>query len=164
MHGLDDIDNRVVDLLQADARATQQEIARAVGLSQPAIADRIRRLEQRGVIVGYGARVDAAKLGKDITAFIGVNIEHPRYFDGFARRIQGIPDVLECHKVAGPSTYLLKVKTENTTSLDRLLSTLLRTIPGVTRTETTVALSCAKETTHVRASPEPRPNIKGGRP
>ena len=73
-------------MLQRDGRATQLEISRAVGLSQPAVAERIRKLEERGVITGYTARVDATKLGKDITAFIGVSIEHPKYFEGFARK------------------------------------------------------------------------------
>jgi len=67
-----------VDLLQRNARKTQSEIARDVGLSQPAVADRIRKLEERGVVQGYVARVDASELGIDITAFIGVGIEHPR--------------------------------------------------------------------------------------
>ena len=129
---LDELDLRLVDLLQRDGRATQLELSRAVGLSQPAVAERIRKLEDRGVITGYTARVDASKLGKDITAFIGVNIEHPKYFEGFAKKVLALPDVLECHRVAGQDSYLLKVKTANTKSLDSLLVDTLRTIAGVT--------------------------------
>ncbi|MHB8873888.1 MAG: Lrp/AsnC family transcriptional regulator [Myxococcaceae bacterium] len=146
---MDLIDYRIVELLQRDGRTTQMQIARKVGLSQPAVAERIRKLERRKVITGYTALVDAAKLGKDVTAFVGVGIEHPRHFDGFARRIGQIDDVLECHRVAGENTYLLKVKTGNTRSLDRLLSTLLRTIPGVTRTQTTIVLASVKEGTRL---------------
>ncbi|NVJ27693.1 MULTISPECIES: Lrp/AsnC family transcriptional regulator [Myxococcus] len=151
---MDELDIRLVDLLQRDGRATQLELSRAVGLSQPAVAERIRKLEERGVITGYAARVDATKLGKDITAFIGVSIEHPKYFEGFAKKVLALPDVLECHRVAGQDSYLVKVKTANTRTLDSLLVETLRTIAGVTRTQTTIVLSSIKEDTHVRVPPE----------
>jgi Lrp/AsnC family leucine-responsive transcriptional regulator len=154
---LDAADRVILERLQVDGRATQNDLARAVGLSQPAVAERIRKLEERGYITGFAAQVDALKLGKDITAFIGVGIEHPKYFDGFAKRVLALPDVLECHRVAGSESYLLKVKTENTRSLDHLLVDELRTIPGVTRTETTIVLSSIKESGHVHIpAPEAR--------
>jgi Lrp/AsnC family transcriptional regulator, leucine-responsive regulatory protein len=149
---MDPIDLEILERLQVDGRSTQLELAKAVGLSQPAVAERIRKLEERGVILGYAARVEAALLGKDITAFIGVGIEHPRYFEGFAKKVRGLPDVLECHRVAGAESYLLKVKTDTTRTLDRLLVEVLRTIPGVTRTQTTIVLASVKETTHVTPS------------
>ena len=149
---LDPIDYRLIDLLQQDARMTQLEMAASVGLSQPAVAERMRKLEQEGVITGYSARVDGKKLGKDIIAFIGVRIEHPRYNEGFGKRILSIPDVLECHRITGPDSYLLKVVTEDTQSLDRLISDLLRHIPGVTRTLTTVVTSSIKEGSHITPS------------
>lgn len=152
---LDSLDRRILILLQEDGRATQQEISRTIGLSQPAVAERIRKLEDRGIIQGYVARVDPAKLGKDITAFVGVGIEHPRFFDGFVERVKTLHDVLECHRVAGQDSYLLKIRTENTRSLDKLLVEGLRTIPGVTRSFTTIVLSSAKETTHLEPTPEP---------
>lgn len=151
---MDELDYRIVDLLQRDGRATQLEISRTVGLSQPAVAERIRKLEERGVITSYTARVDAAKLGKDITAFIGVSIEHPKYFDGFARKVLAMPEVLEAHRVAGQDSYILKVRTSNTKTLDTLLVETLRTISGVTRTHTTIVLSSIKEETYVHVSPE----------
>lgn len=151
---MDAVDYQLVELLQRDGRATQLELSRSVGLSQPAVAERIRKLEERGIITGYSARVDASKLGKDITAFIGVSIEHPKYFEGFAKKVLALPDVLECHRVAGQDSYILKVKTANTRSLDQLLVETLRTIAGVTRTHTTIVLSSIKEETHVRVAPE----------
>jgi len=151
---MDDLDYRIVDMLQRDGRATQLEISRAVGLSQPAVAERIRKLEDRAVITGYVARVDAAKLGKDITAFIGVNIEHPKYFEGFAKKVMALPEVLEAHRVAGQDSYILKVRTSNTRTLDQLLVETLRTIAGVTRTHTTIVLTSIKEETLVSVSPE----------
>jgi Lrp/AsnC family leucine-responsive transcriptional regulator len=151
---MDELDYRIVDLLQRDGRATQLELSRAVGLSQPAVAERIRKLEEREVITGYTARVDATKLGKDITAFIGVSIEHPKYFEGFARKVLAMPEVLEAHRVAGQDSYLLKVRTSNTRTLDSLLVETLRTISGVTRTHTTIVLTSIKEETYIHVSPE----------
>jgi Lrp/AsnC family leucine-responsive transcriptional regulator len=142
---VDAVDLRILEILQRDARVTQQEIARRVRLSQPSVADRIHKLEARGVILGYVAKVDPTHLGKDITAFIGVGISHPKYFEQFGKKILALPDILECHRVAGSDSYLLKIRTENTRSLDRLLVQEIRTIPGVYRTETTLVLSSIKE-------------------
>ena len=151
---MDGLDYRILDMLQRDGRATQLELSRAVGLSQPAVAERIRKLEAREVITGYAARVDAAKLGKDITAFIGVSIEHPKYFEGFARKVLAMPEVLEAHRVAGQDSYILKVRTSNTKTLDTLLVETLRTISGVTRTHTTIVLTSIKEETYIHVSSE----------
>src|SRR5689334_24428964 len=111
---MDSIDQRLVDLLQKNGRATQLELAKSVGLSQPAVAERIRKLEERGVITGYAARVDALLLGLDITAFVGVGIEHPKFFEAFTKKVRHLDEVLECHRVAGDDSYLLKIKTRNT--------------------------------------------------
>lgn len=146
---VDPIDYRILALLQRDARTTQAQIASAVGLSQPSIADRIRKLDASGAVVGYVARLDPRRMGNDIRAFIGVRISHPRHHDGFARRIQQIPEVLECHRVAGLDSYLLKVVARNTEALDELISGKLRRLTGVTRTTTTIALATVKETTEV---------------
>src|SRR5712692_1273596 len=137
---LDTIDYRLLDLLQRNGRITQIELARAVGVSHPSVSDPIRKLQDQQLITGYAAQVDAHRLGKDITAFIGVSIEHPRVNLGFAKKILALPDVLECHRVAGEYSYLLKVRTENTGSLDQFIAGLLRTIPGVTRSHTTIVL------------------------
>src|ERR1043165_1312228 len=147
---LNSIDYKILDLLQRNARMTQSEIAASVGLSQPAVAERMKKLEQEGVIIGYAARVDSRKLGKDITAFIGVRIEHPKYNKEFSRRMIQHKDVLECHRVTGADSYLLKVVTENTETLDRLISDTLRVVPGVTRTLTTIVMSSFKESTYIQ--------------
>ena len=155
---LDPIDYRILDLLQRDARTTQVQLAAAVGLSQPSVAERIRKLEESGAITSVVARVDPRRMGNDIRAFIGVRISHPRHHDAFTRSIQDIPEVQECHRVAGADSYLLKVVTRNTGSLDELISHTLRRLAGVTRTHTTIALSTVKETTAVPlpdATPEP---------
>jgi len=155
---VDAIDLRILEILQRDARVTQQEIARRVRLSQPSVADRIHKLEARGVILGYVAKVDPTHLGKDITAFIGVGISHPKYFEQFGKKVLALPDILECHRVAGSDSYLLKIRTENTRSLDRLLVEQLRTIPGVYRTETTLVLSSIKEDLALSVNVEQEPS------
>jgi Lrp/AsnC family leucine-responsive transcriptional regulator len=146
---MDQIDYRILDLLQRDARTTQVQIAEAVGLSQPSVADRIRKLDQSGAVLGYVARLDPRRMGNDIRAFIGVRVSHPRHHEGFTRRIQQIPGVLECHRVAGLDSYVLKVVSRNTETLDDLISGTLRRLPGVTRTTTTIVLATVKETTVV---------------
>jgi Lrp/AsnC family leucine-responsive transcriptional regulator len=146
---MDPIDYRILGLLQADARTTQVQIASEVGLSQPSVADRIKKLDASGAVLGYVARLDAKAMGNDIRAFVGVRIAHPRHHDVFIRRIQAIPEVLECHRVAGLDSYELKVVTRDTEALDDLLSGTLRRIPGVTRTTTTIVLATVKETTAV---------------
>jgi len=145
----DPIDYQILDLLQTDAQTTQMDIAARVGLSQPAVADRVRKLEESGAIARYVARLDPRAMGNDIRAFVGVRISHPRHHEPFARRILDLPEVLECHRVAGLDSYLLKVVTRDTESLDRLISDSLRRIAGVTRTHTTVVLSAVKEETRV---------------
>src|ERR1051325_12012026 len=99
------IDYKLIQLRQKTARMTQSEMAAAVGLSQPAVAERMRKLEQEGVITAYVARVDGRKLGKDITAFIGGGIEHPKHNERFAKKILQMPDLLECHHVPGSRPY-----------------------------------------------------------
>jgi Lrp/AsnC family leucine-responsive transcriptional regulator len=146
---MDPIDYQILDLLQHDARTTQVQIAEQVGLSQPSVADRIRKLDASGVVLGYVARLDPRRMGNDIRALVGVRISHPRHHDVFTRRILQIPDVLECHRVAGLDSYLLKVVSKNTETLDDLISGTLRRIPGVTRTTTTIVLATVKDTTVV---------------
>ena len=146
---LNPIDYRILALLQRDARSTQMQIAAAVGLSQPSVADRIRKLEESGAITGFVARLDPRRMGNDIRAFIGVRISHPRHHEGFTRRMQEIGEVTECHRVAGVDSYLLKVVTRNTETLDQLISGTLRRIAGVTRTQTTIVLAAVKESTEV---------------
>src|SRR3954463_15662697 len=151
---MDPIDYQILDLLQRDARTTQVQIAEAVGLSQPSVADRIRKLDESGAVLGYVARLDPRRMGNDIRALVGVRISHPKHHEAFTRRILQIDDVLECHRVAGLDSYVLKVVSRNTETLDELISGTLRRISGVTRTTTTIVLATVKETTVVPLPPD----------
>ena len=148
---VDTIDYKLCELLQTRGRASQLELAQAVNLSQPAVAERIRKLEEQGVIIGYAAHVDAKALGKDITAFISVFTNHPRYHEEFVNQVTAIDEVQECHRVAGTDSYLLKIRTENTSSLDALIARI-RSLDGCERTQTTIVMATLKESTHVTPS------------
>ena len=106
--------------------------------------ERVRKLEASGVIKGYQALVDSKKVGKDITAFIGVSVGSQRDMDKFATQMMRYQDVLECHHVTGDESFILKVKSANTGSLEKLLGDI-RSVEGVTRTVTKVVLSTTKE-------------------
>ncbi|HVP28195.1 MAG TPA: Lrp/AsnC family transcriptional regulator [Myxococcota bacterium] len=141
---LDATDLRILDLLQENCKRPLAAIGEKVGLSAPAVTERIHKLEQAGVITGYVALLDGRLLGLDVTAFIGVAIGHPRMIDAFERGIEGVDGVLECHHVTGGHTLMLKVKAENTEALEELIDRI-RSIEGVTRTETMVVLSTRAE-------------------
>lgn len=142
---MDGIDIKLVSLLQGSGRISQNELAHAVGLSAPAVAERIRKLEDRGVIRQYTAIIDPHTLGLDVTAFISVVINGSKYYPVFAQRVTERPEVLECHSVTGQGSHLLKIRTDTTTSLERLLSDI-QAWPGVQSTTTSVVLSTVKET------------------
>jgi Lrp/AsnC family transcriptional regulator, leucine-responsive regulatory protein len=143
-HDLDAIDLQILDTLQEQGRIPLVKLGEQVGLSSPAVIDRVKKLEDSGIISGYHASVNARCLGKDVTAFIGVSIAHPKAISLFEQTVAMLDDVLECHHVTGEHTLLLKVKTENTSSLERLLSSV-RSIAGVSRTHTMVVLSTHTE-------------------
>jgi Lrp/AsnC family leucine-responsive transcriptional regulator len=141
---MDGIDVRLVSLLQGSGRISQNELAHAVGLSAPAVAERIRKLEDRGVIRQYTAVVDANTIGLDITAFISVVINGSKFYPMFSQRVEERPEILECHSVTGMGSHLLKIRTDTTASLERLLSDI-QSWPGVQSTTTSVVLSTLKE-------------------
>lgn len=141
---LDATDLRILDLLQENCKRPLAAIGEKVGLSAPAVTERIHKMEEAGVITGYVALLDGRSLGLDVTAFIGVSIGHPRLIDAFEREIEAVEDVLECHHVTGGPTLMLKAKTENTETLEELIDRI-RSIEGVTRTETMIVLSTRAE-------------------
>ena len=140
MDQLDQTDVTLIELLQRDAKMPLKEIGERIGMSAPSVMERIRRLEKDGVITGYYAAVDARKVGLDVSAFIGVSINKPGELGSFQEWVESVPNILESHHVTGGHTLLLKVKTENTRSLEKLISRI-RSLDGVESTETMVVLS-----------------------
>jgi Lrp/AsnC family leucine-responsive transcriptional regulator len=151
---LDEIDLTIIDVLQRSGRTRRNDLAERVGLSLPSVSDRLRKLEKLGYITGYHATVDAKRLGKDITAFVFVTVDSSRHYHQFIEHAAAQDDILECHAITGEGTHLLKVRTANTASLEKLLSRI-QAWSGVVSTRTDLVLSTAKETFHV--------NVEAGR-
>src|SRR5919108_4684637 len=133
--------------LQTAARESWTRLGEILGVTGPAAAERVRRLEERGVIRGYAALLDPESVGARLTAFVAVTLEHPKYRRAFLKRVEALAEVQECHHVAGDDDYLLKVRCSGTGHLDRVLSEELKGVPGVLRTRTTIVLGTVKETT-----------------
>jgi Lrp/AsnC family transcriptional regulator, leucine-responsive regulatory protein len=140
---IDSTDQQILNIMQTDARISNVEIARQVGLAPSAVLERVRKLEERGVIRGYVADIDAAQIGFGLTAFVFVRTRSCRTID---RALAAIPEVLEVHDVAGEDCYLLKVRTKDTEELGKLLREKLKPIPEIISTRTTVVLQTVKET------------------
>ena len=142
---LDPIDRRILAILQDDAKRSQAEVAKAVGLTAPSVNERIRKLERSGYIRGYVALLDDKKLGHDITAFVEIFVEHPKFESAFIEAVAELDEVLECHHITGEFSLLLKVKVTDMAAFRRLLIEKLNTIRGVRQTRTVMVLSTAKE-------------------
>jgi len=127
-------------------RATWAEMAGRLGLSAPAAAERVRKLEERGVIRGYAALVDPEAVGLRLTAFIGVTLERPEHRAAFLSWAETTPEVQECHHVTGDHDYLLKVRCASTRALEDLLTDGIKGLPGIAGTRTTIVLRTRKET------------------
>jgi Lrp/AsnC family leucine-responsive transcriptional regulator len=140
----DATDRAILELLQEDCKQPLAAIGQKVGLKAPAVVERIHKLEEAGAVTGYVALLDARRLGKNVTAFIGVSTDHPRAIGGLERQVAAIADVLECHHVTGAHTLMLKVKTHDTETLEELIESI-RSLAGVERTETMVVLSTYTE-------------------
>ncbi|MDA8337055.1 MAG: Lrp/AsnC family transcriptional regulator [Peptococcaceae bacterium] len=143
---MDTIDTKVLDRLMKNGRTTWAELGTLLDLSPPAAAERVRKLEERGVIKGYTALVDAPAVGCPLTAFIGVVLDRPRDREPFLEKVAELSAVQECHHVAGDEDYLLKVRASGLPELERLVSAELKGLPGVVKTRTTIVMSTVKET------------------
>lgn len=145
---IDEMDRRILSLLQQDARLPNAEIARRVGMAPSATLERLRKLEDRGVIKGYEVRLDPRKLGLGLTAFIFIRAQGKADVDT-GERIKQHPNVLEVHHIAGEDCYLVKLRATDTEDLGRLLERDFKTLPGVLSTRTTIVLGTLKESTRI---------------
>jgi Lrp/AsnC family leucine-responsive transcriptional regulator len=143
---VDHLDVRILEILQANARETQADIARDVGLAPSAVLERVRKLEARGVIRGYSALVDPRAVALPLLAFVAVRSDEVGAEDRVAHALAEIPEVLEVHHVAGEDCYLVKVRARDAEDLGVLLRTRFGRIPGVRSTRTTIVLETMKET------------------
>lgn len=146
---LDEIDAKILAALQSDGRLTNAALAQRVGLSATPCLERMKRLERDGVIEGYSARLNPALLGVALLVFVEVTIERTSedVFGNFQTAVLKLPEVLECHMVAGGFDYLLKVRVRDMAAYRAFLGTALSVLPGVQETHTYVVMEEVKSTT-----------------
>ncbi|MBY8850811.1 Lrp/AsnC family transcriptional regulator [Saccharothrix sp. MB29] len=140
---LDGVDRALLEALQDDARLSYNELARRVHVSPPTVAQRVRRLEQRGVVRGYAARLSGDEVGLPLTAFISLTPIDPAAPDDYPKRLEHLPQIEACYSVAGDASYLLRVRVASPTALEELLRQVREAANVSTRT--TVVLSTPYE-------------------
>lgn len=143
MSDVEEIDRKIVALLTQDGRMSYTDLGKATGLSTSAVHQRVRRLEERGVVRGYAAVVDYEALGLPLTAFISIKPIDPSQPDDSPERLAGIPEIEACYSVAGEENYILKVRVGRPLDLEQLLARI-RSSANVS-TRTTIVLSTAYE-------------------
>lgn len=146
---LDRLDRRLLRLLQEDGRISNVHLAERVGLSPTAAAERVKRLTREGLIAGYAARLDPAKLGLELLVFVEVTLDRTTadVFEKFGEAARRAPEVLECHLVAGGFDYLVKARVPDMAHYRRFLGEVLLTLPGVRATHTYPVMEQVKEET-----------------
>jgi Lrp/AsnC family transcriptional regulator, leucine-responsive regulatory protein len=142
---IDETDIEILTILQENARTSNAEIARRIGMAPSAIFDRIRKLEERGVIQEYTVRVAPAALGLELLAFVFVRSDDLLWSTETEQDIAGLPEVQEVHHIAGEDCFLVKVRAANTEALGRFLREKLGTMDKVRSTRTTIVLTTVKE-------------------
>ena len=150
---MDEIDRNIVVALQEDGSSGLAELAKVAGLSVSATAERVKRLEERGVIRAWRADLDPAAVGCPLLAHVLAAVSPGREDAAFRAAVRREESVLECHTVSGPWTYLLKLRVADLAALDALLNETLRTLPGVQRVETMVAMATVKESAILPVAP-----------
>lgn len=142
---LDDIDLRIITLLQEDARTSNAAIARELGVTPSAVSQRIKKLEDGGVILAYRAHVNPKAVGRGLLAFVAVQTGEGARAKETGALLASIPEVLEVHRVVGEDCFFLKLRVEDTQALGRLLDERIQPLQPVASTRTTIVLSTAKE-------------------
>lgn len=142
---IDEIDRSILKLLQDNARISNAEIARRVDMAASAIFERIRKLEEAGVIRGYTARIDPDAVGYGLVAFVRIQTGEGARLPDTAPHLEAIPEVREVHRVVGEDCFFVKVRVRDTDALAELLDEKVTVLPSVASTRTTIALSTAKE-------------------
>jgi Lrp/AsnC family leucine-responsive transcriptional regulator len=143
---LDDIDRKILEILQADGRTTNVDLARRIGMAPSAIFERVRRLEQRGVITGYAARVDPKAVDRPLLAYVLVRSDERIGTSSSGEALAKLPEVLEVHHVAGQDSYLVKVRVKDPEALGKLLRDRFGAIESVRSTQSIIALDTFKDT------------------
>ena len=152
---IDDIDLRILDMLQRNGKLSQAKIAGAVGLTTPSVNERIKKMERHGMIKGFVALLDHDKMGLPLTAYVDIALEHPRFEKSFIDDLEKLLAVQECHYLAGDFAYRLKVKASTPGSLADFIQNRLLAIRGVARARACLSLSSKKDSTLLPLVDEP---------
>jgi len=152
MEKIDTIDVQILNLLQENGRMKRTEVAEAVDLSVPSVSERMRKLEERGVIACYHAVVDPKRLHVDITAFVRVISIGSDHYEEFVEAVTAMDEVQELHSITGEGSHILKIRVRNTSALESLLGRIQH-IPGVRGTQTSLVLSSLKESRFLKVEP-----------
>jgi Lrp/AsnC family leucine-responsive transcriptional regulator len=144
---MDEIDRRILDILQRDGKMSQARIAETVGLTTPSVNERIKKLETRGFIRRFTALLDPHLVGIPFVAHVDVALEHPRFERVFLDEIEALLEVQECHAISGDHGYRLKVRARDSEHFEALLRERIQTIRGVLRTRVELSLSVKKDST-----------------
>ncbi len=142
---MDYIDRKILKELMTNGRITLAELSDKLGLSSPSLSERIRKLEKKKIITGFMAIINPEKTGFPLLSFLAVTLEKPSDRVIFLKLVSDMDEVLECHHIAGDFDYLLKVRCRNTAHLEDIISNRLKSLDGVARTRTMIALSTVKE-------------------
>ena len=132
---MDKIDYRILHMLKQNGRETASEISKEIHLSVSAVLDRIKKMEEGGVIKGYTVTVDARALGNDMTAIMEISLEHPRYHDSFTEMVKEHPNIVDCYYLTGDYDFFLKISCASPDDLESIHRTIKST-PGVSATRT----------------------------
>jgi Lrp/AsnC family leucine-responsive transcriptional regulator len=143
---MDEIDRNILVALQEDGASGLADLAKVAGLSVSATAERVKRLEERGTIRGWRADLDPVAIGCAMLAFVFVELRAGKDETGFRTAMRAAEAVLECHRVTGSWTYLVKLRLADLAAVERFVADEIRAQPGVERTETVLAIGSAKET------------------
>jgi Lrp/AsnC family leucine-responsive transcriptional regulator len=142
---IDDLDIKILQILQKKGRTKRNELAEAIGLSIPSVSERLHKMEEKGIIEGYYTKVNRKAFGYDIMAFILVMMDSSKHYKNLIAHVDKNPNILECHSVLGEGSHILKAVSKNTDALEKLLGEI-QAWPGVMGTKTTFVLSSSKET------------------
>ena len=140
---LDQVDRDILNILQLDGRSSASHIAEEIGMSIPAVTDRIKKLQESGVIMGFTALLDQRKVGLDVSGFITVISESSSHYSDVVLQANKTPEIVQCFTTTGIGSHVLLAITENSMSLEKLLR-IIQGWPGVMRTETQMILSSYK--------------------
>jgi Lrp/AsnC family transcriptional regulator, leucine-responsive regulatory protein len=145
LENLNQLDFQILEHLSINARVTWTELSTQLGLSAPAITERVRKLEERGVIRGYTVLLEPEVLNCGLLAFIAVQIPDTKSRKTFLARVKSMPQVLECHHMSGDDDYWLKVRCADTKALEKIVTEDLKSISNGIKTRTSIALSSFKD-------------------